>query len=81
MIEERVSGSVAFSTISFGHFCTTVSLLALNNFFYRDKNKKETRYGQYHHQWNNGQVGVQQHGNTRHQSKYGEHPESTPFIY
>ena len=39
MIEERVSGSVAFSTISFGHFCTTVSLLALNNFFYRDKNK------------------------------------------
>ena len=39
MIEERVSGSVAFSTISFGHFCSTISLLAINNFFYRDKNK------------------------------------------
>lgn len=39
MIEERVGGSVAFSTISFGHFCSTISLLALNNFFLRDKNK------------------------------------------
>ena len=42
MIEERVGGSVAFSTISFGHFCSTISLLALYNILYRDKNKVQT---------------------------------------
>ena len=41
IIDQRLGGSIAFSTITFGHFCCTICLLSVYNFIYRDKNSRE----------------------------------------